>query len=268
MEQIFKKELLRHKLLIFSIAVSFILLIIFLVFQYYDLKILLLDIKWIILSGVPILIALFIDGYIKKFKGFGLELESNLSRPITLSIVSKVNTMESPAVNKATLYRLGELSHSEKSKIDRLRFISGKKNYYDEYAIDEHFRTLPNLKFIEIVNQEDEFLYLIQASTLKKIKTNARLNQELNIERVHELIKAIETENIEDYFKNAVKDFILTTDSLIGAYRKMKMSNQTLRLFTNREILPILNENKKMVGIVGLQNIESQIAAEVEKCIT
>jgi hypothetical protein len=91
MKQALKKELIRHQLLIISLAVSIIILSIFFVFQYYQLKVLLLDVKWIILSGTPILIGLFIGGYIKSFKGFGLELESNLTAPISLSVVSRVD---------------------------------------------------------------------------------------------------------------------------------------------------------------------------------
>lgn len=267
MKQTFKNELIRHRLLLISLTVSIILLVTFLVFQYYELKVLSLDIKWILLSGVPILVGLFIGGYIKSFKGFGLELESNLSEPISLTVVSKIDLAESPGMTKESLNRLQQLSDSDKNKINRIRFIIGKTNYYDIYAIEEHFRILRHIKFIEIINQDGKFLYLLPASKLKTPNNNIPPNPEIDYDRAQDLIRAIETEKIEKYFPDAVKDYILTTDNTIEAYRKIKKSNQTRTLFMSKDVLPIVNERMNMIGTVDLQKLESKIAEEVEKSI-
>lgn len=267
MKQTFKEDLIRHRLLLISLAVSTILLITFLVFQYYELKSLTLDIKWIILSGVPVLIGLFIGGYIKSFKGFGIELESNLSEPISLSVISKIDLTESPGMNKESLHRLYELSENERNKINCLRFINGKTNYYDTYAIEEHFRTLRYLKFIEIVNQEGEFLYLIPSTKFKPSRNNIPPNQEINRNKLNDLIQAIETNNFEEYFPDLITDFIITTDNTLEAYRKIKKSNQSRQLFTYRDALPVLDERKRMIGTIDQQKLESKIAEEVEKNI-
>lgn len=267
MKQPFKDDLFRHRLLLISLAVSTILLIIFLVFQYYELKALKLDIKWIILSGVPVLIGLFIGGYIKSFKGFGIELESNLSEPISLSVISKIDLTESPGMHKESLERLFNLSENERSKINCLRFISGKTNYYDTYAIEEHLRILHNLKFIEIVNQDGEFIYLIPSTKFKPTRNNIPPNQEINGARLNDLVRAIETNNFVEYFPDVITDFIITTDNTLEAYRKIKKSNQSRQLFINRDALPVLDEKKRMIGTIDQQKLESKIAEEVEKNI-
>lgn len=267
MKQSFTSELRRHRMLLISFLFSLILLLIFLIFQQNELKALSLHTKWILLSGVPILVALFIGGYIKSFKGFGLELESNLNKPISLSVVSKIELTKTPGMTKESLILLYQLSDSDKNNINLIRFINGKKDYYDIFAIEEHFRILKSLIFIEIINEKSEFLYLLPASKLKALYNNVPPNPEIDREKAKDFIKAIETENIEGYFPDVVKDYILTTDNTIEAYRRIKNSNQSQYLFPSKNLLPIVNEQKKMIGTVDLQKLESKIAEEVEKSI-
>jgi hypothetical protein len=263
MAQSLKQELKRHRLLLIAFGVSVVLLTIFLIFQYNDLKILNLDIKWVILSGIPVLIGLFIGGYIKSFKGFGLELESNLKEPIPMSIVSKIDITESPEMNKESLPRLHSLTDVERNKINRLRFIYGKRGYYDSYAVQEHNQQLRNLKFIEIVNQEGEFLYLLSSSKLKGKNTE----QENNYEKANEFIRAVEHEKIPETYSEVVTDHLTTSDNLIQAYRKINKSVQSKFLSSKREMLPILDDTERMIGIVDKHNLETKIAEEVEKTI-
>jgi hypothetical protein len=260
MKSSLKQELTRHRLLLISLLLSIGLLVTFLTFQYYELKVLNLDIKWIILSGIPILIGLFVGGYIKSFKGFGLELESNLKEPIPLSVVSKIDMTDSPGINKQSLELLYNLTDTKRNKIYRLRFINGKSGYYDDYAIQEHYRVLSHLIYIEIVNTNGEFQYLIHSSKL-------RINNELNYERITQFIRAIETENIEKLFPDAISDFILTTDTIIDAYKKITKSHQSKQLIVTKEILPILNEKHRMIGTVDKQSLEKKITEEVIKNI-
>jgi len=226
-----------------------------------------LEIKLLIVSGIPILIGLFIGGYIKNFKGFGLELEYNLKeQPIPLKVISNIDMIKSPALEKGTLPELERLDRTEKEKINRLQFITGQRHYYIPEAVNAHFRVLKKIQFIEVVNEKGEFLFVISA---KKFKTNAPPLPEpiTNMDKVIEFIHAIETENFNNLFFEAVTDYVLTTDSIIEAYRKIKKSEQSRRLFPLKDVLPILNEEKKMIGTVELQKLALTIAEEVEKNI-
>jgi hypothetical protein len=72
----------RHKIIISGIASSIIFLTLFLLLQYYIPSLMWLGTQWLVVAGVPVLIALFIGGYIKSFKGFGIELEAKLKSTI------------------------------------------------------------------------------------------------------------------------------------------------------------------------------------------
>ncbi|ODB92812.1 hypothetical protein A3197_20795 [Candidatus Thiodiazotropha endoloripes] len=73
-----KKTLLKfwshHTALVIGAIVSIVLLATFLLFQYNESNVLKLESRWLLVAGVPLLAALIVGGYIKSFKGFGVEL--------------------------------------------------------------------------------------------------------------------------------------------------------------------------------------------------
>ena len=254
------KTIRKHRLLLLSILVSITILVIFLWFQHQGQKLLALDVKWILLSGVPILLGLFIGGYIKNFKGFGLELESNLNKPLSLTITSKITATITKGKEKSSLSELYDLSENEKNLIDQLRFILGKKNYYDSYITEQYLTVLKRIKLIEIVDETGQFLYTINALKLMEDNIPQR-------EKINNFILAVESGNFEEYYHDAVSNFVLSTDTIIEAYRKIKKSSQAKNLYPNKEVLPVLNEQKIMVGVVDIQKLETKIVEEVEKSI-
>ena len=99
---------------------------------------------------MPLLFALITGGYIKRFKGFGIELESQLKNPIknTTLLVSDVID-ELPSDEKKSNKYLAYISQETRNKIERLSFNLGNKNYYNTYVIKEYLRAMPNIKYFE-----------------------------------------------------------------------------------------------------------------------
>ena len=100
-------------ILISGIIVSIILLIIFGLLQHYQAKFMTLSNQWIFLSILPIIVALFVGGYITKFKGFGVEFQLQQKikaldiRANKLDISAKYNFY----YNIGELYRLQKQWH-------------------------------------------------------------------------------------------------------------------------------------------------------------
>ena len=74
----------RVKILLISSLISFSLLLAFSIMQFFEFKVLKLDIKWIVVSGLPILIGLFLSGVIKRFKGFVLNWKQTYLKKLEL----------------------------------------------------------------------------------------------------------------------------------------------------------------------------------------
>lgn len=251
-------------LLIVSICVSAILLLTFMILQAYDLKSLNLDVKWVIVCGIPILLALFIGGYIKTFKGFGVELEADLNEPLPRNLISETDMMPSPAIAKSSINTLNEMQASEKRKINRLSFVYGRKDFYDEYAVVEYIRILEKLRFIEITDDDGLFLYLLPIGNVLRY-SNGRVEVNVQDSLIFELIRSIENENIELQYPKLVSQFVSTSDSTIAAYKKVKLSSQNKVISQREEALPVVDKNGRMIGIIYLNRIEANIAAEVAK---
>lgn len=246
----------RNKPLFRAILVSCFILLIFLILQQFEVKFLKLHYKWIIVSSIPILLALLIGGFLKTFKGFGIELEANLKEPLPISVVSETDAEPLPGFLKSDMYALDVMPEKEKRKINRLTFIYGKKRHYDEYASNSYLQSLKNLRFLEIVNEKGEFIYLIP-KYLVFPKNNLNDFEQYDNEVIRKFIKAIENQNIEVTYVGVIKDYVKISDSLIDAYKKIKISSQnkiTKRSMTTTldEGLPVVNIDNVMIGIIYL----------------
>lgn len=259
------KQLGEHRLLLVFSVISLLLFLFFSYLQHNQAKMLGLEVKWLAVAGVPILIGLFIGGYIKNLKGFGLELEYNLKKPLPAIVVSEGRLVKSVGVEKGTVMRLHQLSPEEKRTIDRLHFVYGRRGVYVWEDIEEHFKELENLKYIEVVDDEERFNFVIPASKFKAAQTMP--DNAANVERIQNFIDAIENKKFNNLAFDAVTDFVLTSDSIIDAYRKIKNSEQSTRLNPKKRTLPVLNDKRRMVGTVDIKALEAKIAEEVEKNI-
>lgn len=254
------KNIKKHVLLYVCVLISILLLVLFLFFKSRNYLFLDLDTKWLIVAGVPLLFALFAGKYIKTFEGFGVKLEANLKDIPSSSLVTKsgFNEEYESGIQKNSLDFLDLLNNTERQKIYRLKFIYGIRDYYDVYAIDEYIRKLPNLKFIEIVNEQGQFFCLLPISFLKNGSQPNHREIEKFIERLMSPINLL-------IHPLAIKDYILRKDNIIDAYKKILTS--CYNISSNDCYLPVLNDSNIMTGVVYKSSLERKISEEVIKTI-
>lgn len=207
------------------------------------------------------MVALVCGGYIHKFKGFGLELESKLQAPVAvlgLTVAHAAITM--PGTEKENIRRLGESSGNELSDIKRLSFIMGKKDYYGQFAIIEYFKRLKHLEFVEVKRQTGAFVCLIPMSAFKTHREENRQSDidygEVYSSTVSRFITALEQETVLDEFHDVC---ILTTvrrsDGLINVLERLRSHNS--------EYAIVVSAEGKFSGVVTLRAIEKKIADDV-----
>lgn len=252
----------KFKPLIVSCVISIILLLFFSIMQLCDSKILQLEIKWLIVSGIPILIGLLLSGVIKNFKGFGVELETNLSEKVELELVGSVESYPTPELTKQSMLFLHDMSPREKSKIERLQFEYGKQDYYNTLVVGEYLTNLSRLRYIEIIDSDGKFLGLLPAGIFKEKRGNIDLP--LNPTKIELLIRSIETRTIHENFKDFITDCIKKDDTLLQAFRKFTLSDQGKRIYGD-QILPVLDSNDRMIGLTIRSKLADKIAKQVIK---
>ena len=250
--------LIKHQILVIFSLVSVFLLIIFLTFQYFQFSGLQLDIKWLIVSGIPILIGLIVGEYIKSFKGFGIEIEASLKAEVPTSLISSISDdsiVDVNGLNKDSLQSLLNLGEDERRNISRLRFVSDRRGYYDYYVVGEYIRRLDRLKYVEVVNRQGEFLFLVPIS-------HFRINYDVLPSKVENFINQIEKGTLNSKFPGAITAFVNHDDSLLEAYQKLLSKTKKIEAVGDKK-LPVLDSQKHLIGLLSKVKVEEFISKEV-----
>lgn len=248
----------RHKILgVFSL-ISVLFLVIFITLKYLDFSGLELEEKWIFVSGIPIIIGLFLGGYIKNFKGLGLEIEASLNKELPDNLISSIteNTIvDTHKIDKKAIIDLEKLSEAEVRNISGIRFIFNRKGYYEETFVKEYFRRLHNLKYVEIIDAEYKFQFLIPISHFKS-------NFDLNFITIKGFINQIDEGILDSNFPGAITAFVSKSDSLLDAYRKLLGNTKKIETPEDKK-LPVLDSNHRLIGLLSKNKVEEYISKEV-----
>ena len=250
MKRIFLLFLNQHSALSIGALASIALLSLFLIFQHYQSDVLKLESRWLLVAGVPLLAALIVGGYIKNFKGFGVELEASLSKPVgNLELTATEAIEELSGDDKRSISYLMDLKPAEKKRISRLVLVQGRPNYYRSRALEKYLRELKNVKYVEIRNQDGKFVALIPLAGLKN-------GTEINNNLLGEFIHTLEESKILQRYQNTVITTTVAEDSgLIDS----------LKLMRRRKLqqLVVLDESGVFVGVLLSREVEKRIVDDV-----
>ncbi len=240
----------RNRWLIWSSSASLVTLVVFFYLQSQNSPVLSLDTRWIGLALVPVLVALMAGGFIRKFKGFGIELETLLQNPVgEVSLVARDALHEVPGDEKRSMAYIDRMSEAERARIERLSFVSGLEGYYSPDAIVWYFERLPSLKYIETKKQDGRFVALFPAMTFYSA-------EQPEMSRIDSLIGALQTGQVaEALASQAVVDTVTADEKLIDILQKVRASRYGY--------LPVISTQHILVGVITTQAIEKRIADEV-----
>lgn len=211
-------------------------------------KLLKIDAHWLAISVLPILIVLFVNGYINKFEGFGLIIEGSLNKPIEskIDLAGTLVGIELKDAVKADLSKpKGNVSELAKikniEKITRLIFQNGYKNYSGR-AIKKYLEVLVNVEYIEIVDAKNEFVGVILRKDIESIAT--RFADSLRNKSI-----------LLDFSKLIVTMSVTRETSAISTLVKMRDEGVSF--------IPFLSKDRHMVGVITESSLEKVIADKV-----
>jgi hypothetical protein len=229
---------------------SLILLSAFLYFQEREFKMLELDVKWLVVASVPLLLVILNSNIIKKFKGFGIELETRLHEQVgNIKLIAVDALYDVPGRTKQSVDYLRSMPATERCSIQRLTFQSGLREYYRLEAVKEYLRALPNLKYFEIVNEDGKFIAILSA---KSFKTETYIDDI----RLQAFLNDLQENSIVDHFGEIlVTEKIEDNEDLLEALSKVRRSRF--------EYLPVVTNDGYLLGVLTPNAIESKIADQV-----
>jgi hypothetical protein len=238
--------------LVSGIAISVALIVVFFLLHNANCDFLDLDTKWLIVAGVPILIALVGGGFIRSFKGFGIELETLLKDPVgevSLTATATDALDEYLGDDKGYVDYLDQLTANQKARIQRLGFVSERRGYYGWKAVEEYLLKLPSLSHFEVKTFDSRFICLIPT---RIVLTSGKPNEE----KIGHFLKSLEDGKVrEKYHVDAISASVTTNRSLVDILEEVRA--------TREGFLPVVSKKGVLVGIVTTRAIEKRIADEV-----
>jgi hypothetical protein len=234
-----KKE---NKVLLIGCVISLIIIIILFIIRAYKEEWLDINIQWIGVAILPLLLALIVGKYIKKFTGFGVELELASEEPLSTNTeVVEFIEYVFPEEKNSQRY-LKTLPPDKKSKTNVLRFRINKKNFYDSHIVTDYIRNLRNLKFFEVVDVRGKY------KSLSRIDRDALLNQSENFFSVQTFIKAIEENRIKNIELETTSEFIYLSGTAVEVYKKIKA--------TGKSFIAVVDKENNLIGVVFKSRLE------------
>lgn len=247
----------KHPALVLGISCSTIILILLLLGQQFETKALTLEIQWLALSSVPLILALFVGGYVQTFKGFGVELEARLETPVSALSLSAT---ASDAVTELRPSQKGNFRHLQQireQKIDRLIFVERRRNYYGFAAVKQYLEMLGQLQYVEVQSPENEFVCLLPIKIFTYAEPRSSNEpREVYDEIVERFIRNLERgRTLAEFGQSAITFSLIETESLVNALQKMRDHGV--------KKAAVVSQNLQFKGLLEVQKVEKRIADEV-----
>jgi len=236
-----------------------VLLLFFGILQDREAKFLSLSSQWIVISILPILVALFVGGYITKFKGFGVELEAALKEPVSSSIDLKATDVisEIPGDEKQSLEYLNRMSQSKALSIRWLVFTLGRRNYYTPQGIREYLMRLPNIEFLEVQTKEGQFSCYLPIVYFKRESVSDRYDL-FDMDKIQRFIDALEEGNVKESFAGvSIFISVKNSDNLMQVLKTLREEQVNMAA--------VLSDQGRYLGVLFSQDVERRIADAVLK---
>ncbi len=236
-------------------GLSVLLLIGFGILKEIDAKFLNLSSQWIFISILPVLVSLFVGGYISKFKGFGVELESALNASVSASIELKATDAISdiPGDEKQSLEYLHNLPKDKALSIRWLVFESGRKGYYTPYGIKEYLEKLPNIEFLEVRTKEGSFVCYLP---IDAFKLQGSSSERFDMNQLEKFVRAIDIEDVKGQFLGvAISLTVKSSNSLVEVLRSMRDENV--------DMAAVASDSGRYLGVLFSRDVEKKVADAV-----
>ncbi len=245
-----------HRLLAVCLLLSLVLLVALVALQLRDSPVLQLEAKWLLVAGVPMLVALIVGGYVTNFKGFGFELEAKLRSPVsTLNLTARDAIAGLPGDEKQSVARLPNFTEKQRASTKRLSFISGRQDYYGVSAVIRYLEAFPNLEYVEVKRESRAFVCLIPVEEFQR-ESNEPHRRRFDKHEVNRFLEALAASRVlAAYSHNCVSLTVRQDDGLISTLRKLRDAN--------RAQAAVVNSDDHFIGLTSVRDIEHRIAEDV-----
>ena len=189
-------------------------------------------------------------GYISRFKGFGVELESKLQSPVaTINLTATSSMATLPGDEKQSVERLPDFTEEQVARTKRLSFISGRQHYYGTGAIIRYLNVLTNLEYIEIKKESGEFVCLVPVKEFRR-RTDEISNDKFSYHEVQRFVNALEENEVPKAYSHVCISLTIRQDTPLLTTLKVLRDN-------GQKSAAVVTEGNHFVGLLTEQQIST-----------
>ncbi|MBO9490446.1 hypothetical protein J7384_08735 [Endozoicomonas sp. G2_1] len=209
-----------------------------------------LDLKaqWLAIGLFPMLVGMFKAGIISSFKGFGVEIESQLSKP-----VHDLKEFDPDIIQEMLGEEDIDSEHQTKgaepipSDAKVLTFRYRNRRAYNARAIKNQIEVMNNIKYFRIDSTAHKFLCLIPVSAVTINNTNEELTT---------FVESLHNRNTHIKFKeDSLGALLTTTTSKLNVMRYLHSNNL--------EEAPVIDNQGHFKGLIQTKDIAMQLAEAI-----
>ncbi len=206
-----------------------------------------IETSWIAIALAPVIIWLLTSGQLSEFSGFGLgfKLREAAARPVSLSLEG--SRIEPVPVKIGEKGEVREIPDFVKQRVGAMSLELGRRDFYGDSAIRDYLDRLTQhdfFRYVVFTDSDGRFRGVVSARALL-----GQLRDE-NVELVH-----IIEEGVIDRLNGIVTSSVRSNSNKREILKKMDAEN--------RAELPVVNEDRRFVGIIDRDKLTSSILLEL-----
>ncbi|MEI3802334.1 MULTISPECIES: CBS domain-containing protein [unclassified Chitinophaga] len=204
-----------------------------------------IDIKWIGVALLPLIFCLVIGKYIKKFSGFGIELEIVAEESIltNTSIIQLVHPII--AEEKGSTIGLQDYPVDQIAAVNVIRFRDNPNLLYNRYDVRRYLEFFYNVQYLQLT---DNFGRL---KSITRINRNRVLNTDQYPDGINNGIDIIKSFSKSD----TVRIYVKAEQTAVDALKIMRENGI--------HFIPVVNSQLQLIGIVERNKLDEYLASIV-----
>ena len=230
-----------------GVAGSLVLLVVLGILQHTEAAFLKLPAHWLGVAALPVVVGLVAGGHLKRFKGFGIELEA-FEQPVEEVELTVAETVaDLPGDEKGGREHLRHLVGGP--PLRRLVFHEGRAGYYRASAVRRYLEGLPTVEYLEVRQESGALRGVLPVGEVRG--EDGRPDRD-SLER---FVTALEKRTLLDAFPAARVPRVRGTDSVARVLRELRDASAELGVVADRQ--------GRDLGVVVRRDLERRVVESV-----
>ena len=235
-----------HPQLTLGMMISSMVLLVFLILQQLNARLLMLELQWLVVALLPTLVALFAGGYLACCRKFGADLNGILKTPVG-NILPPTTHAAVPSGETVDLTALEKLAGQSPQRL--VLTANKSQDAYVVEIVQAYLERIHSVQYLEIqtASPAPRFISLLPKTAF----FSAGKIQTATIERLVAMLPDLKTDQLRAVFSTAMVSTLPESTSLIESLKLMRLMKLSQ--------IAVVNSQQMLEGVLDIRGLELRI---------